>query len=416
MFRFLFYALLFVVMSGSVRTAAQTSAGLIAHYTFDAPNADDATSNHNDGTIFGSPKLACGVFGNALELDGAHDFVILFGSVNNAFAANDFTISIYFKPAVTAQSQGLLGKGDSCSAPRFFGVRVSTLQRYVEMKMRNGTAQTVSTATMPRTCWHHLVITRSSQQVLMYVDGELASKTPTTAALNIASNAPWLIGDHPCKGNSIVPFKGLIDDVRFYNRYLTASEVRALYAPIDKIATRDTVIYKGTSLTGKLTHTCALAFKWSTLNAGNTVDASISDPTAQRPILSPDTSRTYLVSITDDPASPNRCITTDTLRVTVVDPKEVGCGDILLPTAFTPNNDGLNDTYFISNPYAIEKLREFSIYDRWGSRVFTTTDRIAAWDGTVGGVVQNAGDYIYTLEYECGGSTKTAHGAFTLIR
>lgn len=71
---------------------------------------------------------------------------------------------------------------------------------------------------------------------------------------------------------------------------------------------------------------------------------------------------------------------TDTIRVNLrVEPEF----RFWLPNAFTPNNDGLNDTF---GPVFMG-IREFDfkIFDRWGQEVFTTTDAGKMWDGTVNG-------------------------------
>ena len=64
------------------------------------------------------------------------------------------------------------------------------------------------------------------------------------------------------------------------------------------------------------------------------------------------------------------CIATDTIHITVVDPDNLPC-IAQLPKAFTPNGDGRNDTYGISNFIVLEnKLIEFEIFDRWGRTDF----------------------------------------------
>jgi gliding motility-associated-like protein len=70
---------------------------------------------------------------------------------------------------------------------------------------------------------------------------------------------------------------------------------------------------------------------------------------------------------------------------------------ILMPNAFTPNNDGRNDVIkpvltFIPQKYV------FQVFDRWGSRIFETTDPETAWDGSVnGGEKASEGVYIYYI-------------------
>jgi gliding motility-associated-like protein len=71
---------------------------------------------------------------------------------------------------------------------------------------------------------------------------------------------------------------------------------------------------------------------------------------------------------------------------------------IAVPSAFTPNADGLNDYLYPLKAYKSTNLR-FSVYDRFGNRLFLGTDWQQKWDGKYKGEKQNAGTYVWTLEY-----------------
>jgi len=89
--------------------------------------------------------------------------------------------------------------------------------------------------------------------------------------------------------------------------------------------------------------------------------------------------------------------------------------DIYVPTAFTPNNDGRNDVLRVIGT-TIKKL-EFSIYNRWGERIFYTTDIRRGWDGTVKGMQQSTGTFAYYVKAELlDGSIRVKKGTTTLIR
>jgi gliding motility-associated-like protein len=68
---------------------------------------------------------------------------------------------------------------------------------------------------------------------------------------------------------------------------------------------------------------------------------------------------------------------------------------VLVPTAFSPNGDGVNDLWFVQG-YSIETLR-FQIYDRFGEMVFEGLEKASAWDGTRKGKASPEGVYMYTL-------------------
>jgi gliding motility-associated-like protein len=71
---------------------------------------------------------------------------------------------------------------------------------------------------------------------------------------------------------------------------------------------------------------------------------------------------------------------------------------IAVPSAFTPNGDGLNDYLYPLNAYKADNL-EFRVFNRWGQLVFETKDWTKKWDGTINGNPQAAGVYVWMLHY-----------------
>ncbi|MDP4285960.1 MAG: gliding motility-associated C-terminal domain-containing protein [Bacteroidota bacterium] len=71
---------------------------------------------------------------------------------------------------------------------------------------------------------------------------------------------------------------------------------------------------------------------------------------------------------------------------------------IAVPTAFTPNGDGLNDFLYPLNAYKADNL-EFKVYNRLGQLVFSSKEWTRKWDGTIKGEPQDSGIYVWTLQY-----------------
>ncbi len=71
---------------------------------------------------------------------------------------------------------------------------------------------------------------------------------------------------------------------------------------------------------------------------------------------------------------------------------------IAVPTAFTPNGDGLNDFLYPLNTERAVQTR-FSVYNRSGQLVHHSTDRSGKWDGKVNGKEQDAGVYVWIFSY-----------------
>jgi gliding motility-associated-like protein len=126
------------------------------------------------------------------------------------------------------------------------------------------------------------------------------------------------------------------------------------------------------------------------------------------PIATPQITTEYIVTGTDD----NGCVNKATITVEVSLANKI---PLFMPNAFTPNNDGLNDCYGVKYAGSADKF-EFSIYNRWGERIFYTKNPSDCWNGKYKGVPQDTGVFVYMVKSEglCG--SKFEKGLFTLIR
>jgi gliding motility-associated-like protein len=88
---------------------------------------------------------------------------------------------------------------------------------------------------------------------------------------------------------------------------------------------------------------------------------------------------------------------------------------ILVPNAFTPNGDGLNDT-FIPKMRGIEDF-EFHIFNKWGELVYSAFSKEdAGWDGTLNGTMSPNGNYVYKIIFKAvDGEKGSQTGVFTLV-
>lgn len=87
-----------------------------------------------------------------------------------------------------------------------------------------------------------------------------------------------------------------------------------------------------------------------------------------------------------------RCKSVDTVTVRV----KSDCGEMFIPSAFSPNGDGQNDVLYVRG----RCLKNFTlqIFNRWGELVFETSDKDFGWDGTQNGQPLNTGVFVYKLE------------------
>ena len=80
--------------------------------------------------------------------------------------------------------------------------------------------------------------------------------------------------------------------------------------------------------------------------------------------------------------------------------------DIVFPTVFSPNGDGISDTYSVT-PSEPPSRFEMSIYNLWGVELFKTNDVHFQWDGTWKGTVLPSGIYVYRCKYSCANNSKS---------
>lgn len=89
---------------------------------------------------------------------------------------------------------------------------------------------------------------------------------------------------------------------------------------------------------------------------------------------------------------------------------------IMIPTAFTPNNDGHNDVFKMVN-VTDETLLEMRVFNRWGTVVFSTNDISKGWDGKYKNQDQPMAVYGYAIKIRYSdGAEEVYKGTVTLIR
>ncbi|MES2848476.1 MAG: PKD domain-containing protein [Bacteroidota bacterium] len=135
----------------------------------------------------------------------------------------------------------------------------------------------------------------------------------------------------------------------------------------------------------------------------------LSDPTSPTTVASPENDITYKVTVTQ---LPENCSATDTVRIKVY----LLPPSFYVPTAFSPNGDGLNE---VLRPIMLgmRNLRYFKVYNRLGNLVFETTEIGKGWDGYYKGNPQDPGNYVWMAQGETWkGEFITRKGNAVLVR
>lgn len=147
----------------------------------------------------------------------------------------------------------------------------------------------------------------------------------------------------------------------------------------------------------------------STGSAGSylwTPSAGLSSATVLSPSATPQTTTTYTLTVT----SPQGCTATDQMTLTVVP----YC--IKPMNAFTPNGDGINDRWLITDGNCLISVRA-QVFNRYGSRVFESPNYDNTWDGTYKGKPLPDGTYYYVLEFVLlNGKRQVLKGDVTILR
>lgn len=198
------------------------------------------------------------------------------------------------------------------------------------------------------------------------------------------------------------PNDGLYDvQLIVTNQYGSDTMIRYSYIRIESVPTAfvgpDTSMFFGNSY--QLNAGGGLTYLWSPATG-------LDDPTIPNPIASPTTTTTYTVAIGDG----SGCVARRQVIVTILHEN-----DFFVPDAFSPNGDGRNDYLFVRGNN-LRKMR-FSIFNRWGEKLFETEDPSIGWDGSYKGQDLNSGVYTWVLTIVYDDLNQfTETGAVSLIR
>ena len=268
---------------------------ITAKYDFSG-NANDNSGNSNDGTVNGA-TLSYDRWGN-------NNSAYLFNSYPNTInfpnsildGKNDFTISLWIKP--TTHGVGILSASSSTEGNE-------VLIYYKANKKISFNIQNVaiySTDTVKENEWTHIVVTRNGTtgEAKIYLNGEIQSRgTLPTGPIEVVSNALLIGNDQDGGGGGNLDenqqFKGIIDDVVFYDTVLCQKQIKELYEQgLEKVVpiTNDTICGPG-QVDFVVSGASNGHYKWYKTKEGNSLVSGATDSVLSTYITE---STTYWVS------------------------------------------------------------------------------------------------------------------------
>ena len=215
--------------------------GLVAYYPFNG-NAKDESGNGHDGTVNGATLTADrhDKANNAYDFDGK-SWIDLQQSEKLKFGAEDFTYSAWIKTEKVKSNNkyGWYAIAEDRNTGRggrrlgIIGADGETVCFRVSAPDASPPGGSTASVAVPNTLtdsqWHHIVGIRRGYNFLLGIDGKVVASVEDRKVTSSDAPARVRIGARDAFDEFIGAFYGKIDDVRIYNRALSAEEVSALY-------------------------------------------------------------------------------------------------------------------------------------------------------------------------------------------
>jgi uncharacterized protein (TIGR02145 family) len=217
----------------TLSTADDLENGLVGHWTFDggditSTTAIDRSGQGNNGTLTNVPKPTAGIIGQGIRFDSTQSQSITAASAIGDISS-DVTFGGWVKPTVSGSgyffSRGQDGYGDGWSLLLYAKAGAVPQAAIVDSNPSQRTVNGITT--LQAGTWYHIIGVRNSAagSIKIYVNGQYEGEA-TGSGPNLRNSSVGLRFGAYNAGF----FEGTIDDVRIYNRILSATEIQKLYA------------------------------------------------------------------------------------------------------------------------------------------------------------------------------------------
>lgn len=201
--------------------------GIVAAYGFEEASGTgvtDRSGQGNAGTIDGATRVTSGRFGAALRFDGVNDSVGV-PDANSLDLTTGMTAMGWVNPSALSGAWRTVLLKEWTSLSLAYGIYASgdTLRPSAWLSTATADRFVIGTAAVPLNAWTNLASTYDGSNLRLYVNGTLVATRAGTGAI-ATSNLPLRIGGNSLWGEW---FNGMIDEIRLYDRSLSASEIQA---------------------------------------------------------------------------------------------------------------------------------------------------------------------------------------------
>ncbi len=204
---------------------ADISSGLVAHYEFEA-GLIDSSGNENNATAHGSLEFVDGVIGQGVQLNDYLDLIETNSSLLNA--QTNTTVSVWIRTEQNNSFTGVLSTIKGSSDNEYL---IGLSEGNVEVELHDTSIYT-STIKVNDGFYHLITLVTTADSVSLYIDGVLDEQSFISIAAFEIDSSIWLGNDQDAvdgSWDSAQQFNGIMDDLRFYNRPLSATDVTSLY-------------------------------------------------------------------------------------------------------------------------------------------------------------------------------------------
>lgn len=210
----------------------QQTTGLVGLWSFNGPDISgttvyDRSGQGNNGTLTNGPTKVQGRVGQALSFDGTDDYVAINHS-SDLVPSSEITLSAWVYPEATGDNYDFISKFD-VGAQRGYNLRIDSNNTLVfDLSTGATNSWVIGNTVFSTNQWHHVVATYNGSAIKVYVNGVEDGSTAVSGSI-YSSTADLFIGriDPAYAANRY--FEGKIDEVRIYDKALTAAEVKQLY-------------------------------------------------------------------------------------------------------------------------------------------------------------------------------------------